>query len=305
LVEFLAALPASGLERFLDGVLGAQCGVRGNQLLVRLMGRTRYKGAGALLESFLESEEPELRRTAASTLSRLPATRARHLLEGCLQDPDLEVRLQSLHAAATLGAVSAEPIFRAALEDPAPDMRRIALLNLARILPRKCTEEFQRATRDAEPSVRSAALAALIVEGTQRVEDWIGQKDVPAIATALTELQRLEEFERKLASSRVVAERVGALKALFFHDANSRTRALRQARLDPSRRVQSTGQRLEDVLQIWLRDATAAAYLGAGSHELEAAPENNKIIALAGGQRGRGPAGDFGSQSDDSEDDHD
>jgi HEAT repeat protein len=292
LVEFLAAQSANGLEQFLDGVLGSRLGVRGNQLLVRLLGRTRYKGAGALLESFLESDEPELRRSAATVLSRLPASRARRLLEACLQDPDLEVRLHSVESAAHLGAARAEPVLRAALEDPAAEVRRLALLNLARLIPRKCTEDFQRATRDAEPTVRSAALAALLVEGTQRVEDWVGPQDVPVLARALSELYRVEEFERILAASRVVAERVGALKALFFHDANSRARALRKARLDPSRRVQSTGVRLEEMLQVWLRDDKAAAWLGATAEEREsreAAENGGAIVSLVG--RGRGVSG--------------
>jgi HEAT repeat protein len=301
LVEFLAAQPARGLERFLDGVLGSELGVRGSQLLVHLLGRTRYKGAGALLESFLESDEPELRRSAATGLSRLPASRARKLLADCLQDPDLEVRVHAVEAAANLGAARAEPVLRAALEDPAADVRRLSLLSLARLAPRRCTDEFQRATRDADPSVRSAALAALLVEGTQRVEEWIGPQDVPVVAMALGELHRVEEFERILNSSRVVAERVGALKALFFQDANSRARALRQARLDPSRRVQSTGVRLEEMLQVWLRDDKAATWLGATSSERQAADDAAQTGAAIVSLAGRRADTDSTSDGDDGE----
>ena len=102
-------------------------------------------------------------------------------------------------------------------------------------------------------------------------------------------MQSAEHFEKKLSGSRVVAERVGALKALFFRDANSRTRALRQARLDPSRRVQAAGTRLDDLLQLWLRDAQSAAYLGDAVQEVtNEAEAGAEIVALGAG--GRHPA---------------
>ncbi len=71
-----------------------------------------------------------------------------------------------------------------------------------------------------------------------------------------------EELERRLTSSRRVAERVGALRALFLRDPQRRARALTTARQDPSKRVRDVGVRLEEILQVWLVDSGAERYLG-------------------------------------------
>jgi HEAT repeat protein len=262
LVDFLAELKPARLEAFLDGVMGLELPLRARQALVRVLGRTRFKGVAALLEAFLEANEPEMRRSTARTLSRLPARQVRKLLAGCFQDPDFEVRREALDAAAALGATSAQPLLRMALEDPAPELRRAALLHLARLKPRAARDDLKTLTRDAAPDVRAAALAALAVEGSEPVEEWVGPKDVPRIAAALREIHPVAELERRLQASRVVGERIGALRALFFHDPERRVTALSTARRDPSPRVRAAGVRLEEVLQVWLLDRDAERHLG-------------------------------------------
>ncbi len=261
--EFLGGLAPARVEDFLDGVMGHDLSARARQALVRVLGRTRLRGAAALLEAFLEDGSPELRRTVTGSLGQLPTRQARKLLQACLQDPDLEVRRQALDAAAALGATTALATLRDALEDPAWEMRRQAILHLARVRPEDALADFRNLARDAEPQVRAAALAALAVEGSQAVEEMVGPKDVPLVAAAVREIHALEVLEKRLAASRQVGERVGALRALFFRDPHSRARALATARLDPSRRVQAVGARLEEVLQVWLMSPEAAQHLGA------------------------------------------
>ena len=263
LVEFLSELPPARLEAFLDAVMGCALRPRAHLTLVRLLGCTRFRGAAALLGSFLEAEEPEMRRTAVRTLSHLPGRQVAKLLRSCLQDPDLDVRRAVLDAAAALGGTTALPLLRAGLEDPAGEMRRSAILHLARLRSQEAIQDFRGLARDAEPGVRAAALAALAVEGSEPVEEWIGPRDVPMIAEVLREMHPVELFEKRLAGSRQVAERVGALKALFLRDPQRRARALAAARLDPSRRIQAAGARLEEILQVWLLDPQADRLLGA------------------------------------------
>ena len=104
--------------------------------------------------------------------------------------------------------------------------------------------------------------AATAVEGTEAVEEWIGPKDVAGISEALREIHPAEELERRLTSSRRIAERNGALRGLFFRDPQRRARALATARQDPSKRVRAVGSRLEEVLQVWMLDPGAERYLG-------------------------------------------
>jgi len=262
LVDFLAELPAARLEEFLDGVLGSVLTLRARQALIRVLGRTHFKGAALLLSAFLEAEEPELRREAVATLGLLTGREVPELLQGCFQDPDLEVRRLAVDAAANQGATAAAPLLRAGLEDPAADLRRRAVLHLARLRPRDLAEDLQSLRRDPDARVRSAALAALAVEGSEPVEEWIGPKDVAGIAAALREIHPAEELERRLKSSRRVAERTGALRALFFRDPQRRARALTMVREDPSKRVRAVGVRLEEVLQVWMLDPNAERYLG-------------------------------------------
>jgi len=216
------------------------------------------------------------------TLGELPDKRALPLLESCLQDPDLEVRQAALEGAAKLGASAAAPLLRRGLDDPAPELRRLAILRLVRLRPRDAAADYRTLTRDPVPSVRAAALAALAAEGSEPVEDWAAPKDVPAIAAALHDLGSAEYFDKKLGGSRLVAERIGALKALFFRDARSRAQALAMARLDPSPRVRAAGARLEEVLAAWLMQPDVERWLGppvvpglqSASFELdEAAPQ--------------------------------
>lgn len=263
LLEYLSALSAANLEAFLDGILGADVGVLGRELVIRVLGRTRHREAASMLESFLEEDEPRLRHAAVEALGRLPSKRAANLLETALQDPDLGVRRSAVDAAAQLGATTALPLLRRALEDPAGELRRRALLQLARLRPREVADDFRNATRDSEPRVRAAALAALVVEGQEPVEEWIGPRDVPAVADALRELDAAENFEKKLSGSRLVQERVGALKALFLRDPRLRASALALARLDPSQRVRAAGMRLEEILEVWLLDPQSAEWLAA------------------------------------------
>ncbi|HZL84498.1 MAG TPA: HEAT repeat domain-containing protein, partial [Candidatus Krumholzibacteria bacterium] len=261
--EFLGELPPARVEDFLDGVMGHDLSARARQSLVRVLGRTRLRGAAALLEAFLEDGSPELRRTVTGSLAQLPARQARKLLQACMQDPDLEVRRQALDAAAGLGATTALATLRDALEDPAWEMRRQAILHLARARPEDALADFRSLARDAEPQVRAAALAALAIEGSQAVEEVLGPKDVPLVAAAVREIHAVEILENRLAASRQVGERLGALRALFLRDPHSRARALAAARIDPSRKVQTVGARLEEILQVWLLSPEAAQHLGA------------------------------------------
>jgi HEAT repeat protein len=267
-VEFLAELTAGRLESFLDAVMGCALKPRARLALVRVLARTRLRGMAGLLGSFLEEAEPEVRRTAARTLGNLPGRQAGKLLRGCLQDPDVEVRREALAAAAALGGTTALPLLRSGLDDPAGEVRRSAILHLARLGPEEVLRDLRGLARDVEPRVRAAALAALAVEGSEPVEDWLGPRDVPAVAEALREIHPLEVLEKRLSASRVVGERVGALKALFLRDPQRRSRALGAARLDPSRRVQSVGARLEEILQVWRLDPQAERLLGAAPLEV-------------------------------------
>ncbi len=263
LAEFLGGLAPARIEAFLDGVMGLELSPRARQALVRVLGRARLHGAAALLEAFLEDGSPELRRTVTGSLGQLPARQSRRLLQACLQDPDLAVRTEALDAAAALGATTALATLRQALEDPAAEMRRRALLHLARLRPEAAVQDFLDLSRDAEPQVRAAALAALAVEGSHSVEEVVGPKDVPLIAAALRGIHPAEFLEKRLAASRAVGERLGALRALFFRDPHSRARALTAARVDPSKRVRAAGARLEEILQVWLLSPEAAEHLGA------------------------------------------
>jgi HEAT repeat protein len=265
LVEYLGDLADDRFERFLDGVLGTELDVRAREVLVRVLGRTRHRDAPRLLEAYLAEDEPELRRAAIETLSHVPGRRAAELVGACLEDPDVAVRLGAVDAAAGMGAVAGTPLLERALVDPAAEVRRRAILRFARVAPRAALDDLRAATRDAEPRVRAAALAALAVAGSEPVEEWVGPRDVPAVAEALRELGPAEELERRLASARPEEERIGALRALFFRDARLRQQSLAQARLDPSPRVQAAGRRLEDALRSWLAgDPGAAMHLGQG-----------------------------------------
>jgi hypothetical protein len=139
-------------------------------------------------------------------------------------------------------------------------VRRIALLRLSRLAPHAALEDFRLAARDTEADVRAAAIAALLVEGTEPVEDWLVPADVPALAKALLELGPIEELARRLVD-RDVETRIGAVRALFFVDAHRRAQGLAAARVDPAPRVQRVGQRLEGWLSRWLADPQAARHL--------------------------------------------
>jgi HEAT repeat protein len=262
LVEFLAELPVARLEAFLDGVLGTDLTLRARRALIRVIGRARFKGATLLLAAFLDEDEPELRRAAVATLGLLSGRDVPELLRSCLEDPDLEVRRLTLDAAARQGATAAAPLLRTSLEDPAAELRRRAILHLARLRPRDLAEDLQSLTRDADQRVRAAALAALAIEGSEPIEEWIGPKDVPGISEALREIHPAKELEVRLTSSRRIGERMGALRALFFRDPRRRARALAAVRQDPSKRVRSVGARLEEILQVWMLDPEAERFLG-------------------------------------------
>ena len=274
LLEYLSGLPEDVLDRILDGVLGAELGPEARELLVRVLGRARHRQSTGLLEAFLEEEDPRVRRAAVGSIAQMPGERTTQLVASSLQDPDLQVRCAAVDAAAGMGATRGVPLLRLALADPAPDVRRRAVLRLARVAPRTSIDEWSTAARDADPRVRAAALAALLVEGSQPVEDWVGPHDVPGIATALRELGRAEELERKLASARPVQVRVGALKALFFAGYRLRAQALAAARVDPAPAVQATGRRLEEILAGWLAEPEAAAHLVDAPAPESSAPES-------------------------------
>jgi hypothetical protein len=183
------------------------------------------------------------------------------LVRGCLQDPDVKVRVGALDAAAGLGSTAGVPLLRDALQDPVAEVRRCSLLHLSHLAPHETLDDMRTASRDPDPQVRAAALAALLVEGSQPVEEWLGPHDVPAVAAALAEIGGAAELERRLVTVRSEPERIGALKALFFRDSTLRARALAAARVDPSPRVQAAGRRLEEILAGWLADPAAAAHL--------------------------------------------
>jgi HEAT repeat protein len=211
LVDYVADLPSAALEEFLDAVLGTPLGMRARELLIRVLARTPHPGARELLETFLEEDEPRLRRAAVQQLTQLPGERARELVAACMQDPDPKVRQGALDAAAGMGATVGLPLLRAGLEDPAPELRRRALLHLARLRPQAALEDFRTKMRDPEPRVRAAALAALVLEGSEAVEEWLGARDLPALAEALHDLGSGDLLERRLAGSRVVTERFGSI----------------------------------------------------------------------------------------------
>jgi HEAT repeat protein len=263
LVDYLAGLPEKALDGFLDGVLGGDPGRTARHLIIRVLGKAHHKGAPVLLETFLEDDDPDLRRAAMQVLAAVPSKRAPELIGAAMQDPDPDVRREALDAAAGLGPKAALPLLRQLLQDPAPALRRGALLHLARLRPRDAVDDFRTGMRDPEPRVRAAAIAGLVLEGGEPVEERMGPRDVPPVAEALVEIVPAEALQKKLASARVVAERIGALKGLFFRDARLRAQALATARLDPSPRVQVVAGRLQEILEVWLMDPQAAVWLGA------------------------------------------
>jgi HEAT repeat protein len=261
LLDYLGSLSQETLDAFLDGVLGMALEPQARRLLARVVGRSQHPDATALLEAFLEEDDAAVRRAAVDSLPSLPGRHAQQLVASALQDPDVQVRCGAVDAAAGLGATAGAPLVRLALQDPSVDVRRRAVLRLARIALGDALPDFKVASRDSEPRVRAAALAALLLEGSQPVEDWIGLHDVAAIAMALRELGGAEAVERRLTAARAPEDRVGALKTLFFRDAKLRTRALAAARVDPAPRVQAVGRHLEEILAGWLEDPDAAACL--------------------------------------------
>jgi HEAT repeat protein len=261
LVDYLAGLPDPALDEFLDGVLGAELDIAARSLLVRVLGRVRHRDAAPLLEAFLEESEPGVRRAAVESLAHVPGQKAAGLLAKCLEDPDVRVRLGALDAAVAIGTTEGLPLLRRALEDPVPEVRRVAILRLSRLAARAALDDFEVASRDADPRVRAAAIAALAIEGTQAIEEWIGAADMPVLAAALRDLGAAEELERRLASARPVDVRLGALRGLFLRDARLRAQGLAAARIDPSPRVQAVGRRLEEILGGWLADPQSAVYL--------------------------------------------